>query len=72
MAWDQTKEQQLEALKAAYAEGVRSVTFGDRTNVRYTEEEMARVIARLEAERARSTSPPRPKQFHAYPSGKGL
>jgi hypothetical protein len=68
MAWTQT---QLDALKAAYARGVRSVTFGDRTTVYQSQAEMAEAIARIEAELARSTTPPRPRQWAGW-SKKGL
>lgn len=68
MAWTQA---QLDALKTAYAQGVRSVTFADRTTVYQSQAEMADAIAKIEAELARSTSPPRPRQWHGW-SGKGF
>ncbi len=66
MAWTQA---QLDTLKAAYARGERSVTFGDRTTVYRSESEMRQAIATIEAERMRGT---RPKQFLSYHRGKGL
>jgi len=60
---------QLDALKAAYARGERSVTFGDRTTVYRSESEMRQAIATIEASIGQAT---RPKQFHGYHRGKGL
>jgi hypothetical protein len=54
---------QLDALKAAYATGVRSVTFGDRTTTYASMDEMAKAIARIETEIARTATTPRPRQF---------
>jgi len=68
MAWTQT---QLDALKTAYAGGIRSVTFGDRTTTYQSQSEMAEAIAKIEAELARSTTPARPRQWLAY-SRKGF
>jgi len=68
MPWTQT---QLDALKTAYAQGIRSVTFGDRTTVYQSQAEMADAIARIEAELARAATPPRPRQYAAY-SKKGV
>jgi hypothetical protein len=66
MAWTEADEDRYQALNAAYKRGVRSVTFGDRTTVQYSEEEMARILSKMEAQKARSTSPPRPRQFLGY------
>ena len=68
MAWTQA---QLDALKTAYAAGIRSVTFGDRTTVYQSQAEMAEAISRIEAELARTATTPRPRQFKGY-SGKGF
>lgn len=62
---------QLDALKTAYAQGIRSVTFGDRTTVYQSQAEMAEAIARIETEIARSTVPARPRQWVGW-SGKGF
>jgi hypothetical protein len=34
--------------------------------VQYSEEEMARILSKMEAQKARSASPPRPRQFLGY------
>ena len=68
MAWTQT---QLDALKTAYALGIRSVSFGDRTTTYQSQAEMAEAISRIEAELARTATTPRPRQFKGY-SGKGF
>lgn len=68
MAWTQA---QLDALKAAYAEGTRSVSFGDRSVTYQSQAEMAAAITTIAADLARRATPARPRVWKAY-AEKGL
>ena len=58
-----------DALKAAMAQGVRSVDFGDRRTEFHSLEEMERLLARMEAEvAAAAATTPRPRQWLLYGS----
>ncbi len=59
----------LDAMKAALAQGRRSVTFADRSETFQSADEMLRVIAEIEAELAAAAN--RPRQFKTY-TKKGL
>ncbi len=71
MAWTQADEDNLSKLKSIRASGVRSTAFGDRTVNYMSGEELDTEIARLEAQKARASVPPRPRQWAGY-ADKGL
>jgi hypothetical protein len=61
---------QLETLRAARRSGVRTLTFGERSQTRASDKELVAAIADLEAEIAATAGTPRPRSV-VIRSGKG-
>lgn len=68
-------QQDLDALNAAIAAGVRSVTIGGITTIYNTTESLIKarndLQAQLNAQNAQTTGKRRPKQSYLYQSGRG-
>jgi hypothetical protein len=56
-----TLQSQLDALKAARASGIRTLTFGERSITHASDKDMVAAIAALENEIAAASGTPRPR-----------